>query len=113
PTRGFMDQPNRRGFVATYTEPSGRRWTAEELARLETVIPSFDGPSPRVVLRFTSEDSIREQRFARCGPLNWPSARIIEALCLSARPIRAVGEPTPPGSPVRRAMRRDWKRRPH
>jgi hypothetical protein len=97
--------------VAKYTEPSGRRWTAEEVARLETVAPSFDGPSPRLVLRFTSEDSIREQRFARCGPLNWMSPEIIEALFLSARPIRAVREPTPPGSPVRRATRQDSKRR--
>ena len=107
-----MDQPNSRGFVAKYTEPGGRRWIAEEVARLETVLPSFDGPSPRLVLRFTSEDSIREQRFARCGPLNWTSPEIIEALFLSARPIRAVREPTPPGSPARRATRRDFKRRP-
>ncbi len=105
-----MDQPNRRGFVATYTEPSGRRWTAEEVARLETVVPSFDGPSPRLVLRFTSEDSIREQRFTRCGPFNWTVPELVEALFLSARPIRAVREPTPPGSPTRRATRRNWKR---
>ena len=105
-----MDQPNRRGFVATYTEPSGRRWTAEEVARLETVVPSFDGPSPRLVLRFTSEDSIREQRFTRCGPFNWTVPELVEALFLSARPIRAVREPTPPGSPTRRATRRNRKR---
>ena len=105
-----MDQPNRRGFVATYTEPSGRRWTAEEVARLETVVPSFDGPSPRLVLRFTSEDSIREQRFTRCGPFNWTVPELVEALFLSARPVRAVREPTPPGSPTRRATRRNWKR---
>jgi len=105
-----MDQPNRRGFVGTYTEPSGRRWTAEEVARLETVVPSFDGPSPRLVLRFTSEDSIREQRFTRCGPVNWTVPELVEALFLSARPVRAVREPTPPGSPTRRATRRNWKR---
>jgi hypothetical protein len=107
-----MDEPNRRGFVARHTEPSGRRWVAEEVARLETVVPSMDGPSPRLVLRFTSEDSIREQRFARCGPLNWTSPEIIEGLFLNARPIRAVREPTPPGSPARRATRRDPKRPP-
>ena len=84
---------------------------AEEVARLETVMPSIDGPSPRLVLRFTSEDSIREQRFARCGPLNWISPEIVEALFLSARPIRAVREPTPPGARKRRAFRRDWKGR--
>jgi hypothetical protein len=106
-----MDQPNRRGFVAKYTEPSGRRWVAEEVARLETVVPSIDGPSPRLVLRFTSEDSIREQRFARCGPLSWTSPEIVEALFMSARPVRAVREPTPPGAPARRASRRNWKRR--
>jgi len=107
-----MDQPDRRGFVATYTEPSGRRWTAEEVARLETVVPSFDGPSPRLLLRFTSEDSVREQRFTRCGPPNWTIPEIVEALFLSARPIRALREPTPPGSPTRRAMRRNRKRGP-
>jgi hypothetical protein len=106
-----MDQPNRRAFVAKYTEPSGRRWVAEEVARLEIVLPSIDGPSPRLVLRFTSEDSIREQRFARCGPLNWTSPEIVEALFMSARPVRAVREPTPPGAPTRRASRHDWKRR--
>jgi hypothetical protein len=63
-----------------------------------------------MVLRFTSEDSVREQRFTRCGPLNWTIPEIVEALFLSARPIRAVREPTPPGSPTRRAMRRNWKR---
>ena len=106
-----MDQPNRRAFVAKHTEPSGRRWVAEEVARLETVVPSIDGPSPRLLLRFTSEDSIHEQRFTRCGPLNWTSPEIIEALFMSARPIRAVREPTPPGSPARRAARQKWQRR--
>jgi hypothetical protein len=106
-----MGQPNGRALVAKYSEPSGRRWVAEEVARLETVLPSIDGPAPRLVLRFTSEDSILEQRFTRCGPLNWTSPEIIEALFLSARPIRAVREPTPPGTPTRRASRRDWKRR--
>lgn len=106
-----MDQPNRPGFVAKYSEPSGRRWVAEEVARLETVVPSIDGPAPRLVLRFTSEDSIREQRFARCGPLRWTNPEIIDALFLSARPVRAVREPTPPGTPKRRASRRNWKRR--
>ena len=108
-----MDQPNRPAFVAKHTEPSGRRWVAEEVARLETVMPSIDGPAPRLVLRFTSEDSIREQRFARCGPLNWTSPEIIEALFMSARPIRSVREPSPPGAPTRRASRRNWKRRGH
>ena len=104
-----MDQPNRRAFVAKYTEPSGRRWVAEEVARLETVLPSIDGPAPRLVLRFSSEDSIREQRFTRCGPLNWTSPEIIEALFLSARPVRAVREPTPPGVTTRRTSRRKMK----
>jgi hypothetical protein len=106
-----MDQSKRGAFVARYTEPSGRRWVAEEVARLETVTASIDGPVARLVLRFTSEDSIREQRFARCGPLNWTSPEIVEALFLSARPIRALREPTPPGTPIRRAARRNWKRK--
>ena len=104
-----MDQSNRRAFAAKYTEPNGRRWVAEEVARLETVAPSIDGPSPRLVLRFTSEDSLREQRFTRCGPLHWTSPEILEALYMSARPIRAVREPTPPGGPRRRAVRRNSK----
>ena len=70
-----MDQPNHRAFVARYTEPSGRRWVAEEVARLETVVPSIDGPAARLVLRFTSEDSLREQRFTRCGPLELDEPR--------------------------------------
>ena len=97
--------------MAKYTEPSGRRRVAEDVARLATVVPSIDGPAPRMVLRFTSEDSIREQRFARCGPLHWMSPEIVEALFMSARPVRAVREPTPPGAPTRRASRRNWKRR--
>jgi len=83
-----MDASNRRPFAARYVEPSGRRWLAEEVARLETASPSIDGPAPRLVLRFTSDDSLCEQRFARCGPLHWTSPEIIEALFLSARPIR-------------------------
>jgi hypothetical protein len=106
-----MDQTNRRAFAARYTEPNGRRWVAEEVARLETVEPSIDGPSARLVLRFTSEDSLREQRFTRCGPLRWTTPEIIEALFLSARPIRTVREPTPPGSTRRRAARKNPKRR--
>ena len=106
-----MDQSKRGTFQAKYTEPSGRRWAAEEVARLETVLPSIDGPAARLVLRFTSEDSIREQRFARCGPFNWTCPEILEALFMSARPIRAVREPSPPGTPTRRAARRNWKRR--
>jgi hypothetical protein len=106
-----MDQPNRRALVAKHTEPGGRRWVAEEVARLETVVPSIDGPSPRLLLRFTSEDSIHEQRFTRCGPLTWTSPEIIEALFMSARPIRAIREPTPPGSPARRPARQKWQRR--
>jgi hypothetical protein len=106
-----MDQTNRRAFAARYTEPSGRRWMAEEVARLETVTPAIDGPSPRLVLRFTSEDSVREQRFTRCGPIGWTSPEIIEALFLSARPIRVVSEPAPPGKARRRAMRTDRKRK--
>src|SRR5689334_3866745 len=102
-----MDTTNSRAFATRYTEPSGRRWVAEEVARLETVVASFDGPAPRLVLRFTSEDSLREQRFARCGPLRWTSPEILEALFMSARPIRAVREPTPPGGPRRRAMRKN------
>jgi hypothetical protein len=58
-----------------------------------------------MVLRFTSEDSLREQRFARCGPLRWTSPEIIEALFLSARPVRVLAEPQPPGVPRRRAAR--------
>ena len=106
-----MDQTNRRAFAARYTEPNGRRWVAEEVARLETVAPAIDGPAARLVLRFTSEDSLREQRFTRCGPLRWTTPEIIEALFLSARPIRAVREPTPPGAPRRRATRKDPKRK--
>jgi hypothetical protein len=105
-----MDTSNCRAFAARYTEPSGRRWVAEEVARLETVVASFDGPAPRMVLRFTSEDSLREQRFARCGPLRWTSPEIIEALFLSARPIRALPEPQPPGLPRRRAARTNRRR---
>jgi hypothetical protein len=106
-----MDHSNDRAFAARYTEPSGRRWVAEEVARLETVAPSVDGPAPRLLLRFTSEDSLREQRFTRCGPLGWTSPEIIEALFLSARPIRPIPEPTPPGSPRRRTERRQAKRK--
>ena len=106
-----MDQTNRRGFAARHTEPNGRRWVAEEVARLETVVPSIDGPAPRLVLRFTSEDSIREQRFTRCGPLHWTSPEIIEALFLSARPIRTITKTTPPATPRRRADRRNPKRK--
>ena len=106
-----MDQTNRRGFAARYTEPNGRRWVTEEVARLETVVPSIDGPAPRLVLRFTSEDSIREQRFTRCGPLHWTSPEIIEALFLSARPIRTITETTPRAIPRRRADRRSRKRK--
>ena len=105
-----MDTSNCRAFAARYTEPSGRRWVAEEVARLETVVPSFDGPAPRMVLRFTSEDSLREQRFARGGPLRWTSPEIIEALFLSARPIRTLPEPQPPGLPRRRAIRTNRRR---
>ena len=105
-----MDSSNRRAFAARYVEPSGRRWIAEEVARLETVTPSIDGPAPRMVLRFMSEDSLREQRFTRCGPLHWTSPEIIEALFLSARPVRMVPEPRPPGGPQRRVERRDRKR---
>ena len=109
-TPELMDQSSHRAFAARYTEPSGRRWVAEEVARLETVMPSIDSPTPRLVLRFTSEDSLSEQRFTRCGPLNWTTPEIIEALFLSARPVRAVPEPPPPGGPRRRAARRDSKR---
>src|SRR5687768_7081696 len=105
-----MEQPNRRALAARYTEPSGRRWVAEEVARLETVVASIDGPSPRVVLRFTSEDSLCEQRFTRCGPLGWTSPEIIEALFLSARPIRVLPEPNPPGGPRRRSTRPNRRR---
>ena len=105
-----MDKTNRRAFAARYTEPNGRRWVAEEVARLETVVASIDGPAPRLVLRFTSEDSLCEQRFARCGPLGWTSPEIMEALFLSARPIRVVPEPQPPGGPRRRAIRRNPRR---
>jgi hypothetical protein len=106
-----MDQTNRRAFAARYTEPNGRRWVAEEVARLETVVPSIDGPAPRLVLRFTSEDSLREQRFTRCGPLHWSSPEIVEALFLSARPIRVIRETTPPGIPRRRADRTNPRRK--
>jgi hypothetical protein len=106
-----MDQSNRRAFAASYTEPSGRHWIAEEVARLETVTPSFDGPSPRLILRFTSEDSVREQRFTRCGPFAWVSPEIIEGLFLSARPIRPLREPMRPGVPRRRAQRKNRKRK--
>ena len=105
-----MEQPNRRAFAARYTEPSGRRWVAEEVARLETVMPSIDGPSPRLVLRFTSEDSLSEQRFTRCGPVRWASPEIVEALFLSARPVRVIPEPQPPGGPRRRATRSNRRR---
>jgi hypothetical protein len=105
-----MDHSERRAFAARYTEPSGRRWVAEEVARLETVVASIDGPAPRMVLRFTSEDSLSEQRFTRCGPLRWSTPEIIEALFLSARPIRAVPEPLPPGGPRRRAARTNRRR---
>src|SRR5918995_5425641 len=105
-----MDNTSRRAFAARYTEPNGRRWVAEEVARLETVVPSIDGPSPRLVLRFTSEDSLCEQRFTRCGPLGWTSPEIIEALFLSARPIRVVREPMRPSLPRRRAQRKNGKR---
>ena len=109
-TRDPMDQSNHRAFAARYVEPSGRRWVAEEVARLETVAASVDGPTPRLVLRFTSEDSLCEQRFTRCGPLRWTSPEIIEALFLRARPIRPIPEPTPPGKPRRRASRRYGRR---
>ena len=102
-----MDQPNRQGFVAKYTEPSGRRWMAEEVARLETVVPSIDGPSPRLVLRFTSEDSIREQRFARCGPLNWTSPEIVEAL-FHERPTGPGRTRTDAARIIARAARSRW-----
>jgi hypothetical protein len=105
-----MDHSERRAFAARYTEPSGRRWVAEEVARLETVVASIDGPAPRMVLRFTSEDSLSEQRFARCGPLRWSTPEIIEALFMSARPIRAVPELQPPGGPRRRAERTNRRR---
>lgn len=97
-----MDSTNRRGFAATYTEPSGRRWVVEEVARLETITPSIDGPSPRLLVRFTSEDSIHEQRFARCGPLRWRFPEVIEALFLAARPVRPVREPAPAPAPRRK-----------
>ena len=109
-TSELMDQTNRRGFVARHTEPNGRRCVAEAVARLETVVASKDGPAARLVLRFTSEDSLSEQRFTRCGPLNWASPEIIEALFLSARPIRPVPEPQPPGGPRRRATRTNRRR---
>ena len=109
-TTELMDQTNHRAFAARHTEPSGRRWVAEEVARLETVVASIDGPVARLVLRFTSEDSLSEQRFTRCGPLNWTSPEIIEALFLSARPIRAIPEPQPPGGPRRRATRTNRRR---
>jgi hypothetical protein len=105
-----MDQSDRRAFAARYTEPSGRRWVAEEVARLETVVASIDAPAPRMVLRFTSEDSLREQRFARCGPMRWTSPEILEALFLSARPIRTIPEPQPPGGPTRRVTRTHRRR---
>jgi hypothetical protein len=105
-----MDNTSRRAFAARYTEPSGRRWVAEEVARLEMVVASIDGPAPRLVLRFTSEDSLCEQRFTRCGPIGWTSPEIVEALFLSARPIRAVPEPQPPGGPRRRVTRPNRRR---
>src|SRR5687767_7800868 len=105
-----MDETYRRAFAARYTEPSGRRCVAEEVARLETVVASIDGPSPRLVLRFTSEDSMREQRFTRCGPLGWTSPEIVEALFLSARPIRPFVERTAPATPRRRTERRNRRR---
>jgi len=105
-----MGASNRRPFAARYVEPSGRRWLAEEVARLETAAPSIDGPAPRLVLRFTSEDSLCEQRFTRSGPLHWTSPEIVEALFMSARPIRVIPEPAPPGGPQRRAERRGRKR---
>lgn len=101
---------NRRGFTARYTEPNGRRWLAEEVARLEAVTPSIDGPTPRLVLRFTSEDSLREQRFTRCGPVGWTSPEILESLFLSARPIRVPQETTPPRGVRRRSSRRNRNR---
>lgn len=105
-----MDHSNRHGFSARYTEPSGRRWLAEEVARLETVTPAIDGPTPRLLLRFTSEDSLREQRFTRCGPFGWYSPEILEALFLSARPIRPLPETTPTHAVKRRADRSTRKR---
>ena len=106
-----MDESTHPAFAARYIEPSGRRWAAEEVARLEMVVPSIDGPMPRLVLRFTSEDTQREQRFTRCGPLRWMGPEILEALFLSARPIRSIREPMRPGVPRRRAQRKNWKRK--
>lgn len=105
-----MDESKRGPLTARYVEPSGRRWVAEEVARLETVVASMDGPAPRLLVRFTSEDSHHEQRFTRCGPLRWTTPEIVEALFLGARPVRVLPESGLPASPRRRAERRNRRR---
>src|SRR5687768_11771662 len=69
-----------------YRDAVGRLWHASEVARVNVVEPSIDGPSHFVVVRFEREG---EERFTRwIGGEDWRDVRTLNRMFeLATRPV--------------------------
>ena len=76
-----------------YRDPTGRLWHASEVARVNVVAPSVDGPNLFLVIRFEREG---EERFTRwLGEPDWRSPRTLDRLFeLATRPVSEQDEET-------------------
>ena len=82
-----------------------RKWLgSKRLCRRSTVRRRGSCCDSRVRTRSASS-ALRD-----ADPLRWASPEIVEALFLSARPVRVIPEPQPPGGPRRRATRSNRRR---
>src|SRR5687768_11269545 len=69
-----------------YRDAAGRLWHASEVARVDVVAPSVDGPNLFLVIRFEREG---EERFARwIGGADWRDVRTLNRMFeLTTRPV--------------------------
>src|SRR5687768_8946031 len=86
-----------------YRDAAGRLWHASEVAPVNVVEPSIDGPNHFLVIRFEREG---EERFTRWrGAEDWRDVRTLNRMFeLATRPMSDTGEeetgvgPAPPES---------------
>src|SRR5688500_1035610 len=85
-----------------YRDAAGRVWHVSEVARVNVVTPSIDGPSHFLVIRFEREG---EERFTRWIGEDWRDVRTLNRMFeLATRPVSEQGDeetgvgPAPPES---------------
>src|SRR5688572_30489469 len=70
-----------------YRDAAGRVWHVSEVARVNVVTPSIDGPSHFLIIRFEREG---EERFARwIGGEDWRERGALQRMFAEAEPVGA------------------------